>query len=166
MKRIEVEKLTHEAFSPFGNFANLINPSADKIGEEPVEFFPDMVQLHVAPGNMLGYSTTRCLPRPFVVDILEYHTNCWEAVMPLDNPIILQVAPAASNGGKIPLDKLRAFYVPVGTVVLIKAGVWHWGPFPVENKVSNVLINLPERTYANDCVVYNIEESDRIEIIY
>ena len=29
---------------------------------------------------------------------------------------------------------------------------------------SNILINLPERTYANDCIVVNLEEKDFIEI--
>lgn len=166
MRQIKVEKLTHEAFAPFGNFANLINPSADKLGEEPVEFFRDMLQLHVSPEHMISYSTTRCVPRPFIIDTLEYHSHCWEANVPLDNPIILQVAPATNVNDPLPLDKMRAFYIPVGTVVSIKAGVWHWGPFALDNKVSNVLVNLPERTYANDCIVRTLDDSEKIEITF
>ena len=166
MKTIKVEKLTQEAFAPFGAFANLVNPDADKIGQEPVEFYRDMVQLHVSPEAMLSYSTTRCVPRPFIIDTLEFHSGCWEANLPLDNDIILQVAPASGKNDPLPLDKMRAFLIPQGTLFTIKAGIWHWGPFAMNGRVANVMVNLPERTYVNDCTVVELAEEDRIEITF
>ena len=166
MRTIKVEELTQEAFAPFGAFAQMVNPVADKIGKEPVEFYRDMVQLHVSPESMLSYSTTRCVPRPFIIDTLEFHSHCWEANLPLDNDIILQVAPATAKGEPVPLDKMRAFLIPQGTLFTIKAGVWHWGPFAMHDKVANVLVNLPERTYFNDCTVVELPEEDRIQITF
>ena len=49
--------------------------------------------------------------------------------LPLDNDILLQVAPATGNNDPLPLDKMRVFFVPKGTAITIKPGVWHWGPF-------------------------------------
>ena len=43
MKKVKVEELTLEAFLPFGSYANLIDPDAEKLGALPIEFFRDMV---------------------------------------------------------------------------------------------------------------------------
>lgn len=51
MKKIKVEKLTLEAYKPFGTFANLINPSDEKLGVAPVEFYRDQLQVDVNPQN-------------------------------------------------------------------------------------------------------------------
>ncbi len=166
MKKIKVEQLSLEAYKPFGSFANLINPTDDKLGTPPVEFFRDQLQIDVSPANSWSYSCCRVEQRPLVIDILEYHSACGEVVLPLDNDILLQVGPATANKNNIPLDKMRVFYVPKGTAITIKPGVWHWGPFSSNNKPANILINLPERTYANDCVVVELVETDYIGIDY
>jgi len=164
MKIVKVEHLSLEAYKPFGTFANLINPTDEKLGAPPVEFFRDQLQIDVNPNNSWSYSCCRVEKREFVIDILEYHSACGEVVLPLDNDILLQVAPASGNNDAIPLDKMRVFYVPKGTAITIKPGVWHWGPFTTNEKPANILINLPERTYANDCIVVKLEDKDYIKI--
>ena len=49
-------------------------------------------------------------------------------------------------------------------MIVIRPGVWHHAPFSVNAQAANVLIILPERTYANDCEVFEIKEEDRIRI--
>lgn len=164
MKTVKIEKLSLEAYKPFGTYANLINPSDEKLGAPPVEFFRDQLQLDVSGDVSFSYSCCRVEKRPMIIDILEYHSSCGEVVLPLDNDILLQVAPATGNGDPLPLDKMRVFYVPKGTAITIKPGVWHWGPFTVNDEPANILINLPERTYANDCIVVNLKEEEFIEI--
>ena len=164
MKKVKVEKLSLEAYKPFGTYANLINPSDEKLGAPPVEFYRDQLQIDVNPINSWSYSCCRVEKRPFVIDILEYHSGCGEVVIPLDNDILLQVAPATGNSDPLPLNKMRVFYVPKGTAITVKPGVWHWGPFTVNDQPVNILINLPERTYANDCIVVELEENDHITI--
>ena len=104
-REINVEKLTLEAYKPFGTFSNLINPSDEKLGAPPVEFFRDQLQIDVTPNQNWSYSCCRVEKRPFVIDILEYHSHCGEVVLPLDNDILLQVAPATANGDELPLYK-------------------------------------------------------------
>jgi ureidoglycolate lyase len=163
---VKVEKLSLESFAPFGTFANLIHPEAEKLGEKPVEFFRDMVQLNTSSNNLLSYSICRVETRPLIIDVLEYHTACSEGILPLDNDILVQVAPASHPDNELPLDKVKVFFVPKGTVVIIKPGVWHWGPFTVNENPANILINLPERTYANDCEVHHLDPQNHINIIH
>ena len=165
MRTVKVESLSLEAYKPFGTYANLINPSDEKLGAPPVEFFRDQLQLDVRGDVSFSYSCCRVEKRPMIIDILEYHSSCGEVVLPLDNDILLQVAPATGNGDPLPLDKMRVFFVPKGTAITIKPGVWHWGPFTPNEQPANILINLPERTYANDCIVVNLEETDHIAIV-
>ena len=51
-----------------------------------------------------------------------------------------------------------------GTIVSLRPGIWHHAPFAYNSEYVNVMIVLPERTYANDCTVYEIPEERRIEI--
>lgn len=165
MREVKIEQLSLEAYKPFGTFANLINPADEKFGAPPVEFFRDQLQLDVRGDVSFSYSCCRVQKRENVIDILEYHTACGEVVLPLDQDILLQVGPATASIEVVPLDKMRVFYVPKGTAITIKPGVWHWGPFATTDEPANILINLPERTYANDCEVVELEENDYIKII-
>ena len=164
MRKVKVEQLSLEAYKPFGVYANLINPTDEKLGAPPVEFFRDQLQLDVRGDVSFSYSCCRVEKREYIIDILEFHSSCGEVVLPLDNDILLQVAPATGSVDDVPLDKMRVFYVPQGTAITIKPGVWHWGPFTPNDEPANILINLPERTYANDCIVVNLEENDFIQV--
>ena len=164
MRTAKVEQLTLEAFAPFGQFASMIDPEAEFIGAKPVEFFRDMVPLNLGD-PMASFSVCRVETRPEVVDVTEYHTACGEGTLPLDADILIHVAPATPNG-EVPWDRVRIFRVPKGTFVALKPGVWHHAPFLADANAiaANVLIVLPERTYANDCIVAELEEDRQTRI--
>jgi len=161
MRTAKVEKLTREAFAPFGFFADMLKPRGDKLGKPPIEFFRDMVQLDLGGKSVASLSVCRVKTRPPVVDVAEYHTHCGEGILPLDNDVLIHVAPATPTD-EPPASKMRIFRVPRGTLVVLRPGVWHHAPFAVGRKEANVLIVLPERTYANDCEVAEIPESKRV----
>ena len=163
MKTIKIETLSLEAYKTYGTYANMLNPRDEKIGEGQVEFYRDQLQLDVSPQNLLSYSCCRVEKRPLVLDGLEYHKNCYEVILPLDNDILLLVAPATPES-KPPLDKICGFFVPKGTVITVKPGVWHGCPFSANEKVANILINLPERSYANDCYFTAIADEKQFQI--
>ena len=48
---LKVKEMTLENFNKYGSFANMINPTSCKIGDEPVEFFRDMLQLGFGQNN-------------------------------------------------------------------------------------------------------------------
>jgi ureidoglycolate lyase len=163
MAEVRVKELSGEAFGTYGTFANLINPQAYGFGAEPIQFFRDMLQLELGGRSAPSFSVCRVSQRPLVVDVTEFHSSCGEGILPLDADVLIHVGPATAPGD-LPLDHFEAFRVPRGTMVVLRPGVWHHAPFVAKDAVANVLIVLPERTYANDCTVKDLPGPERIAI--
>jgi ureidoglycolate lyase len=164
MRTVKVKELCVEEFLPYGFYANMLNPDTEKIGAAPIEFFRDMVQQNLGNTSIASFSTCRVEPRALVVDVTEYHTTIGEGILPLDHDVLIHVAAATPANNQVPLEKIEVFRVPKGTMVVLRPGVWHHAPFTVDNSPANVLIVLPERAYANDCKVFELQEQDRIII--
>ena len=164
MRTVKIKELSLEAFRPFGTYANHVNPDADKIGSAPIEFFRDMVQVTLGNTPNASFSTCRVEKRDRVIDVTECHSVTGEVLLPLDNDVLIHVGPATPPDAGVPLEEIEVLRVPKGTLVSLRPGVWHHAPFAVENEAANVLVVLPERTYANDCIVVELDPADRIEI--
>jgi ureidoglycolate lyase len=165
VKTVNVQELSVEAFLPFGTFVSHLDPGASKSSGRPVAFIPDMLQLNLGGHSIASFSTCRVEKREAVIGFSEYHTSCGEGIVPLDNDILIHVGPPTSARVGLPVDQIQVFRVPQGTAVSLRPGVWHGAPFAATDQPSNVLIVLPERTYANDCVVVLHEEEQKIEIV-
>lgn len=163
MSEIAYKQLSLEAFAKYGSFANMINPDTIKIGAEPIEFYRDMIMTNLGSTTFASFGVCRVAKRPYIMDVSEYHNTCCEVIMPMDGDILMHVAPAVPDK-EFPFDMAEVFYVPKGTLVVLRPGVWHHGPFTVNIDVVNCLITLPERTYMNDCYVYNFPSDKYIEI--
>ena len=166
MKKIKVQKLSREAFHKFGSYTPLIDPFAEEAfgpKDADIVFFPDLLQqdLNGAPAS---YSTCRVMPRLLRVADAEFHTATCETAIPLDGDVIVWFAPV-SSGKTFPADLVEAFYVPRGYAVSCRPGVWHYAAYPVGDQPVNMLIVLPERTYANDtyCVALASGEQRELE---
>jgi len=164
MRTVGIRELTVEEFLPYGTYANLIDPTSEKLGSPPIEFFRDIVQQDLGAAGSASFSTCRVEKREMVVDVTEYHTQTAEGILPIDNDILIHAAPATLCDGCVPIDKIVVFRIPKGIMVVIRPGVWHHAPFTVNDQAANVLIVLPERTYANDCEVFELKAEDRIQI--
>ena len=162
MKTVKVQELSLEKFNRYGSFANLRDPETDKLGAAPIEFYRDMLQLDVGQAQP-SFSVCRVENRALIVDISEYHNTTCEGLMPLDEAVYIHVAPA-NGGDRVPVEQIEIFRGPQGTFVSLRRGVWHHAPFTVSGKAANVLIVLPERAYAVDCVVQDIPAKNRIKI--
>jgi ureidoglycolate lyase len=163
MRKIKLQQLSLERFNKFGAYSRMIDPDACKIGQEPTEFFRDMITMGTVK-EATSFSVFRASQRRRIIDGIEYHTFASEAMMPIDGDVILYFAPATPNG-IIPLDGFEAFLVPKGTMVVARPGVWHCGAFTACAGPVNVLIVLPERAYANDCVFIPLKIEEQIEIV-
>jgi ureidoglycolate lyase len=163
MRTVTIQELTLERFQPYGLFANMLNPQTPKIGAKPIEFFREMVRVNLGHYTQASCSVCRVEKRPLVIDVSEFHSACGEGMLPLDGDVLIHVGPATPSN-EIPLERFEVFRVPKGTLVAVHPGVWHHGPFVEQGDAVNVLIILPERTYANDCTVYSIPEDQRIAI--
>jgi len=159
----KAKKLTLENFKKYGTYSNLIDPEAVAFGEKPIQFFRDIIQDDNQ--GTASYSICRVEKRDFVVDIAEYHNYANETILPLDGDVYVHVGVATADD--IDPNEFEIFFVPKGTLVVIRRGVWHHAPFAAGDDPVNAIIVLPERTYKNDCIVvdYSGEKSVRFESV-
>lgn len=162
MKSIPVQKLSLEKFNQYGTFVDMLHADGVHIGTNPIEFYRDMTTVF-SPGASVGLSITKVYRRPLVIDTYEYHNTCSEAMMPLDADAYVHVAPAGATAN-VPYDEVEVFRIPKGTMITLRPGVWHHGPFCVDTDSLQTLIILPERLYAYDCTVLTASEEDKIAI--
>ena len=154
--------ITRDAFAPFGEFYDMANPDGYALCGAIHKFYPD--RLTTSCGGRLAFSPL-VVKRPdrMVITEQEYHTTTEELIFPIDDDMILHVAPA--SGGAIVTDFAEAFLVPKGTLVKLKAAIWHLAPLPATKEQLTALIILPECTYANDCTVVQIPADMQFEIV-
>ena len=163
MKTIKAVSVTHENFRHYGYIANVSNPSADySMGENPAVFHRDMVLAPNSASAPIAFGSLKVDKHPYIISDVEYHSHASEVMMPMDDDMIMYAGPASNDA--IELDKLEAFIIPKGTLVVFRAGAWHGAPYPIHNEQGTVLIALPERTYLNDTKKYYLDRQDFIEI--
>jgi len=158
---LPVKQLSLEAFQEFGTYAPLTPPTATPlVAGDIISFWPDcggVLTLGPSGSNQLSIGICQVKWRELKVDVCEYHTSTGEGILPLDGDIYLHVG-RPTGDDTVPVDGLEIFYVPKGTVVLLKPGVWHHAPFAANpGETVNTVILLPQRTYANDCIVRTLE---------
>lgn len=163
MKEITYQELSPEAFAAFGSYAGMIDPSRVCIGAPPVEFYRDMIQADLGAAHSGSFGVCRVSERPYIINVSEYHNTCPEVVLPLDADVLIHVAPAVPER-EFPFDSAAVFRVPKGTMVVLRPGVWHHGPFTINTPTANCLVMLPERTYMTDCTVFDFPKSKWIRI--
>ena len=162
MLKIKLEALTHEAFAPFGSFSSMLEPTGYSLDGALHSFYPDRIR--DAYASHVGFSAiTVRKPEKMIVDAIEYHTTTSEMILPLNDDMILHVAPASAG---TPVTHLtRAFLVPKGTLVQMNAAIWHLAPLPANEPALHAMIVLPECTYANDCTVVSLNADQQFEIV-
>lgn len=153
---ITATALDTQQFWPYGYYADLLNPSGIRIGEAPIQFYRDMLQLSSADKGNISFSVCKVDPRPPLIQINEFHSYTGEGILPLDHDVVIHVAAASPEPPG--LEDFRAFRVPKGTMVVLRPGVWHHAPFATGEQAAHVLVVLPERTYANDCQSVTLEQ--------
>ena len=122
--RIAVERLTDEAFRPFGDLL--------RIGGEPDRWinaglcgrWHDLARLDFGEDGRAGISLFRSEARrlPHAVDMVERHPDGSQAFLPMTpDPFLVVVAP--DEGGRP--GRPRAFLTEAGDGVNVRRGTWH-----------------------------------------
>lgn len=163
MRTIPVQPLSPARFQKYGVYHNMLSPDGESLGAAPAEFFRDLVQLRLGGSNVLSVSVLELTKRPLLVDAMEYHNDCCEGMMPMDADVIVQLAPPV-KGDVIPLEKVEAFFVPKGTLIVLNPGVWHESPYVTGRENGHIFCMLPERTYMKDAFLIPIPVNQWITI--
>ena len=162
MKQIQVQPLTRDAFACFGEFYHMATPDGYALEGALHQFFPDRMTTPCV-GRLAFSPLVVRKPERMIITQQEYHTTTEELILPLDDDMILHVAPA--SGGTVVTDHAKAFFVPQNTLVKLKSAVWHLAPLPAKKEKLTALIILPECTYANDCPVVDLSPDEQFEIV-
>jgi ureidoglycolate lyase len=165
MKQISVKELSNDNFKIYGSFSNLINPDAPKLGPGLVECYRDIERVELGQTSVASFTVLHVVDKPKVIQKLEYHNNSGEALLPLDGDGLLTLAPATRPNEAPQLDQIEVFRIPRGTMVTIRPGVWHHVPFISGCDVLNILVVLPERTYATDLYFTYFSEDEYLEVL-
>jgi ureidoglycolate lyase len=163
MRSMKLLPLTDPSFRMVGACHDMFHPEGEKLGDNPVEFFRDMLPLKLGKDTTASFSLCRAQAREPFVDAVEYHTFTEEAIVPLDADIAMAFAPATATG-TVPREKMNAYRIPRGTMIVLKTGAWHSGPYVIGKGPAHILVALPERTYANDCIVKVLSDAERLSI--
>lgn len=163
MRTIKAEKLTNEAFAPFGQYYEMSSPDGYPLSGELHRFFPDRLIANMGSNNTAFSPILVKKPKKMIITQAEYHTTTCEIIMPLNDDMILHVAPP-SAGKPLP-EYTKAFIVPKNTLIKMNACVWHLAPLPANADELCAMIVLPECTYMNDCTVVDFADCEQFEIV-
>jgi ureidoglycolate lyase len=162
MKEIEVKELSRDKFHVYGDYQDLLHAAEDykRSGATNI-FVPDCITLTLGNNLPVAVSVARVSKTETIIETVEYHKFTCEGIMPIDGDCIIFVSPASF---RIDTADIEAYRVPKGTFVQLQPGVLHGRQFTLDTLSVNVLILLPQRTYANDIVFEHLEGENRVEI--
>jgi ureidoglycolate lyase len=139
MRTLVIERLTREAFAPFGDVIELEGARRIPINEGTTTRFHDLAHIDVADeGGRPLLNLFRGEPRalPYEMTMLERHPLGSQALVPLtDRPYLIVVAPA----GPLAPQCIRAFATRGWQGVNYAKGVWHH-PLIALQEVSDFVV--------------------------
>lgn len=155
-KKLELKKLTPEAFNPYGSYVDVIHPTGYEMTGTYHTFTRDVVRYVPGTDDPVCFSSLIVRKNEeFVCTGMEFHDHTEEVQMPIDDDAVLFCAPA--NSGDLIPDEAEAFLIPAGTLLCLRRGTWHDVMYPRNKEAVSVLIGLPERVYKNDLVWKDFE---------
>ncbi|WP_258358577.1 ureidoglycolate lyase [Moorella sulfitireducens] len=137
---LRVERLTKEAFQPYG-YVLLRDPGVPPFKADPPQFV-DRVPFEVDDGKPeFVYAILK--RREFTFSTMERHLKVTQGFFPLfGGPAIITVAPATdcTDPEAIPApDLVKAFLLESYNAIVLHRGVWHGTIFPLEETFGYVL---------------------------
>ncbi|HEY7106248.1 MAG TPA: ureidoglycolate lyase [Acidimicrobiia bacterium] len=143
--RLTAEPLTDEAWAPFGWLP--VDDTDPRDGGRDLVFDWSDPHLNVIAHT---YEEVEHTGSGSVCAVMFRHDTHTQALMPLNVPCVVAVAPSAVEfTSEEHLSTVRAFALrPLDAFVLFQ-GTWHWGPFPVGPEPVR-LLNVQGARYAED----------------
>jgi len=152
-KSIGTQPLTAEGWERFGWIPVADTDPAD--GAHRLAFAWDDVHLNVishAPDEITHSE------QGFVCDGMFRHDTHTQALLTLDVPSVIAVAPADTTFDDArDLDSVRAFLLRPLDFFVLHRGTWHWGPFPLGDRPVT-LYNVQGLRYAEDNTKVDLAE--------
>jgi len=156
MREVRIEKLTKEAFSPFGVFLGKSTDQEPTARREDLSAWlniSSLLDLH-SKGSIGFLEVYR--QEDASVGTLEYHAKCAEGFIPLSGTSVLVVAPLQSQMGLINEEEIHAFLLDGSCGVFIPKGVWHWAPLALSERADFLMLQNADIIEINDIIERSI----------
>jgi ureidoglycolate lyase len=138
---MKIEKLTREAFAPFGEVITVAGAQHYPINDGTTERFHDLASIDVSEQNGKPLiSLFRSKPRslPFEIRVMERHPLGSQAFIPLSRrPYLVIVAVP----GQFDERTLRLFLAEQGAGVNYVKGAWHHGLFALDEESDFIVVD-------------------------
>jgi ureidoglycolate lyase len=138
---MRIEKLTREAFAPFGDVITFDGAQHYPINDGLTERFHDLASIDVADQNgkpLISLFRSRPRALPFEVKVMERHPLGSQAFIPLSKLPYLVIVAAP---GKFDERSLRLFLVREGEGVNYAKGAWHHGMFALYDESEFIVVD-------------------------
>lgn len=140
---LKVERLTAEAFEPFGRVLSRPEtpPNAAREDLDAWLGYSDLMGLE-ASSPRIAYLHVRRNDCP--LNQLERHCQAAEGFFPLEGCSVIIVARCSdpNDGDAVPDERtIRAFLLDGSTGILLPPGSWHWAPYPVTEAATFLLLH-------------------------
>ncbi|AEE96950.1 ureidoglycolate lyase [Mahella australiensis] len=153
---LKLQKINKDAFSPYGIY--LDGPVGTPAhSENSFDWWNEFSLLDFGGKASLGMVRAK-YTGDFCQNIFERHKQSIEALVPLNNDIIVVVGDAdALNDGVCRPDNFAAFWVPRHTIVAFDAGVLHRAPMTLADS-ADVLVLFKESTSTSDTEIIELDD--------
>jgi len=144
-KTIGAEPFDETQWAPYGWVPVRDTDSRD--GRERLHY--DWGDVHL---NVIGHSLEEVdkTDRGLLCEELFHHQTHTQALMALNCDCVVVVAPAGKSfASAADLEDVRAFLLHPLQPVVLHAGTWHWGPYPLDDTPVE-LLNVQGLRYAED----------------
>lgn len=156
MQKVKVEKLTQEAFREFGTVFSVTDREHEST-TGVFDWYPGQGFVKDAAAVSVNLLTVH--ERVFCCQRFERHERTSENLLPITAGIIISCIPA----GEVSIERLRAFYVPVGMGVSFAPNVWHFVPHPIGSDATCVVV-FADGTSQNDMIFAELDEPVGFEL--
>lgn len=150
---MKTEKLTTEAFAPYGS---ILSQKRSGGSVDNAEFTytadPAVFELggEVTAGILEGKS------RAVILEKMERHLDTPEILFQILEDGILFVG--TSKGGPAGIGNIKPFSLKQGDTVLLYPGTWHWVPFPEKAEKCVTQVIFKSGTSDSDCQIMDLPE--------
>lgn len=127
-KIIQIQPLTHERFSPFGEVITCTGNDFFHINDAHTERYHALVQTEIIREARTGISIFRNIKTtsiPFEISMLERHPIGSQAFIPMQGQRFLVIVAPSLNADEPDLSELKAFITDGSQGVNYRAGTWH-----------------------------------------
>lgn len=163
--KLKVQNVTKENFAHIGQVIQIPDVEHTPAQHSGDGFVHHAELAFIHTEDPLEFGITTFSKRPLKTIELEQHAKTEELLLAMDGPFVMPVAPKMVVDGKEApdLSQLMAIYVKQGEGVIFNKGNFHWAPFTLGERTS-VLVGFEPKTWANDIIIFRLEEAIEIEV--